>query len=101
MSSTSRVIELPAGGPDVGPYGITAGPDGALWLTLVHSGEIARLTIDGELDRYPVGSAECGPAVITAGPDRALWFTRSADHHIGRITTDGTLTAFALPEPGG
>ncbi|MFW6718593.1 virginiamycin B lyase family protein [Streptomyces sp. MAR4 CNY-716] len=36
-----------------GPYGIAAGPDGALWLTFVHSGRIARLTLDGELSEFP------------------------------------------------
>ncbi|GAA3502831.1 hypothetical protein GCM10019016_099400 [Streptomyces prasinosporus] len=48
-----------------GPYGITAGPDGALWLTLVHRGRIARLTLDGGLEEHPLDSSTCRPAVIT------------------------------------
>ncbi len=60
-----------------GPYGIAAGPDGALWLTFAHSGRIARLTLDGELDEHPdehpLESPGCRPTVITPGPDGALW----------------------------
>jgi virginiamycin B lyase len=59
--------------PQAGPYGITTGADGALWLTLIHSGEIARLTVSGEVSRYPAGPATCRPATITSGPDGALW----------------------------
>ncbi|MEV4813898.1 virginiamycin B lyase family protein [Micromonospora avicenniae] len=32
-----------------GPYAITTGPDGALWFTLVHSGQIGRLVPGGGL----------------------------------------------------
>ena len=71
------------------PSGITAGPDGALWLTFAHSGQIARLTIQGELKEYPLDSPTCRPTVVTSGPDGALWFTRFQDHQIGRITVDG------------
>lgn len=84
-----------------GPYGITAGADGALWLTLVHSGEIARLATDGTVTRHPAGPPGCGPTIITPGPDGALWFSRTQDHHIGRITTSGEVTGFALPGDGG
>lgn len=81
-----------------GPYGISAGADGALWLTLVHSGEIARMTVDGVVERYPAGSR---PTIIAAGVDEALWFTRSGDDHIGRITTGGVMSEFALPSGSG
>ena len=74
---------------DAGPYGISTGPDAALWLTLVHAGRIGRLSPGGEFDDHPLDSAGCGPSLITPGPDGALWFTRSRDHRIGRITTDG------------
>lgn len=82
-----------------GPYGIAAGPDGALWLTFAQSGRIARLTLDGELKEYRLDSPACCPMVITPGPDGALWFTRSQDHRIGRITVDGEMEAFRVPTP--
>jgi virginiamycin B lyase len=50
-----------------GPCSIVSGPDDAPWLTMVHSGEIAWLAVDGRFDRYPLDSASCGPAVITPG----------------------------------
>ena len=83
-----------------GPYALAAGPDGALWVTLVHSGSIARVTVGGDVTVYPV-APECRPSIITAGPDGALWFTRTGDDRIGRITTAGELTTFELAEGSG
>ncbi len=40
-------MEVPLGS---GPYALAAGPDGALWATLVHAGQIARVSVDGEAD---------------------------------------------------
>jgi len=90
------VQEFPVADGGAGPYGITAGADGALWITLVHSGEIARRTPGGELTTYPLGSPAGGPMVITAGPDGALWFTLNRADAIGRITVDGEVGAFPL-----
>ena len=69
-----------------GPYALAAGPDGAMWVTLVHEGAIARVGSDGAVDRFPV-AAGSRPSLITAGPDGALWFTRNGDDRIGRIST--------------
>ena len=79
-----------------GPYGIAVGPDDAIWLTLVHSGQVARLDPDGETDVFDLGAPDCRPMVITAGPEGALWFTRSGDDRIGRITVDGEHSSFAV-----
>ncbi|MEY2426476.1 MAG: virginiamycin lyase [Actinomycetota bacterium] len=82
------------------PYGITTGPDGAIWF--VENGSaagygnvsgIARLTLDGHITEYPTPSA--GPVWIAPGPDGALWFTKAGDQSIGRITTDGTISEYA------
>lgn len=93
------VSEMSIADEGAGPYGITAGPDGALWLTFAHSGRIARLTLDGELHEYPLEPPGCRPTVIAPGPDGALWFTRSQDHRIGRITVDGEIESFPVPTP--
>ncbi|TDC74726.1 virginiamycin B lyase family protein, partial [Streptomyces hainanensis] len=82
--------------PDAGPYGITFGPDGALWFTLVHAGEIGRLAPDGRVDRFPVDPAG-GPTAITTGPDGALWFTLHRANAIGRITVRGETTTYPVP----
>ncbi|AXE89588.1 Virginiamycin B lyase [Streptomyces sp. Go-475] len=75
MSDTPAVQEFAVADRDAGTYGITTGPDGALWLTFVHGGRIRRLTVDGGLTEYPLDSPSCRPAVIAPGPDGALWVT--------------------------
>ena len=80
MSAASKVSI------DGGPYSLAAGPDGAMWVTLVHGGSIARVTTGGDVTVYSVGP-QSRPSIITAGPDGAMWFTRTGDDRIGRITT--------------
>src|SRR5689334_16005534 len=53
------------------PYGITAGPDGALWFT--NSDSIGRITTDGQVTRF-TDAGIVRPYGITAGADGALWF---------------------------
>lgn len=96
---TVSIEELPVSGRDAGPYGITTGPDGALWFTMVHHGRIGRMTPGGELTSHQLDPASCGPTVIASGPDGALWFTEYQSHRIGRITTAGEIGSFALPSP--
>ena len=88
----SRIFEVAVDG---GPYALAAGSDGAMWVTLVHRGAIARVSAPGDLEVYPVAD-DCRPTIITAGPDGALWFTRAGDDRIGRISTAGQLDAFDL-----
>ena len=78
-----------------GPYALAAGPDGALWVTLVHSGEVARIEGDA-VQRFTVGEK---PQQIVAGPDGALWFTLADS--IGRLTTAGALSTYPAERPYG
>src|ERR1700710_3123365 len=80
-------------GPSAGPYALTAGPDGALWVTLVHSGQIARGHPGGDVQVHDLGAPGCRPSQITLGTDDALWFTRMGDDRIGRITADGQTSS--------
>src|SRR5438876_4943936 len=57
------------------PFGITAGPDGALWFTERSSNRIGRITTTGVITEYTIPTANSGPQAITVGPDGALWFT--------------------------
>jgi streptogramin lyase len=75
-----------------GTYGITRGPDDALWFSNYLGSSIGRITPDGVVSmysdpriRYPTG--------ITTGPDGALWFADDSGA-IGRITTEGRVTTF-------
>jgi virginiamycin B lyase len=78
---------------------ITAGPDGALWITgydqFSRIGKITRVTTTGNFTEYSISSA---PAEITTGPDGALWFTEPDGNKIGQITTTGVITEYPLPQ---
>ena len=82
-----------------GPYGIAAGPDGALWFAEIRGDAIGRMTTTGSLSLYPlppspIPPADNAPYDITSGPDGALWFTQM--FAIGRITTAGAITRFLV-----
>lgn len=101
-SFESYSIEYELGELDV--QGAALGPDGAVWLTLSEEFggpgcEIARLSADGEFERWSLPESRSGLGQIVAGPDGAMWFTEPSDHRIGRITVDGKITEFAL-RPG-
>jgi hypothetical protein len=80
------------------PFGITTGPDGALWFTesVNPGGKIGRITTSGVITEFPTPSSQ--PYGITTGPDGALWFTESLGQKIGRITTSGVITEFPLTD---
>jgi virginiamycin B lyase len=85
-------------------YGITAGPDGALWFTEPQDNKIGRITTTGELTEFPLPPLP-KPGVasyvgITMGPDGALWFANpfgNQNGEISRITTAGAVTEFPIP----
>jgi len=77
-----------------GVYGLTAGPDGALWFTEIRGNRIGRLTTSGAVTYFPLPAPHEQPYLITTGADGALWFTES--HAIGRITTAGALTRYPV-----
>ena len=58
---------------DGGPYALAAGPDRAIWVTLVHGGAVARIGGDGRPDDdvtvYPVG-ARLAAVADHRGPGR-------------------------------
>ena len=79
---------------------ITAGPDGALWITDTYNGQILRMTTTGTYAGYAL--TNLSPQNIVAGPDKALWFTAQSvgnESEIGRITTDFKLNQY--PANGG
>lgn len=78
------------------PFGITAGPDGAMWFTDYDASAIGRVSLDGKITKYDTPSAS-RPAGIVTGPDHALWFTEFLSGNIGRITTNGSITETPIP----
>lgn len=57
------------------PWGITAGPDGAMWFTSGGGGgiDVGRITTAGAITMYETGRS--GAFGITTGPDDNVWFT--------------------------
>ena len=88
------------------PYGtqgsdlldITAGPDGALWITDEYNEQIVKMTTQGQFTSYPL-SGYTAPWSICVGADKALWFTATmlgGAGAIGRITTSGHVTLYSV-----
>ena len=85
------------------PFGITTGPDGALWFTNwtyngtnYMQGSIGRISTTGVVSDFTDPSI-VEPTGITTGPDGALWFTNYGTNSIGRITTAGVISNY--PDP--
>lgn len=77
------------------PWGIAAGPDGALWFTNDGNNSIGRISTAGKIITYT--DPDIGrPEGITAGPDGALWFANYYGDSIGRITTAGKITTYPV-----
>jgi virginiamycin B lyase len=85
------------------PFGICAGPDGALWFTERNNSGVARITTAGTVTQYSISSTSCGtpppnnargatPLGIAAGPDGHLWVTdRGSPSSIIVMSTAGTV----------
>jgi virginiamycin B lyase len=77
------------------PWGIAAGPDGALWFTQ-GADVIGRITTAGVITEFALPTADSSPTGIAVGPDGALWFTQTYGQRIGRITTGAPAP---VPDP--
>jgi hypothetical protein len=95
--ASAAIAEFAVLTPSSTPFGITAGPDGALWFTEPAGNKIGRITPAGAITEFAIPTASSSPGRITAGPDGALWFTEGNGNQIGRITPAGAITEFAVP----
>src|SRR6476619_6596262 len=84
-----------------GPVGITAGPDGNLWVAAEHGpGYIEKVTPAGQFTEFTGGvtpgfTANIGPERIVTGPDGNLWFVQyKSPGAVARITPSGTVNEF-------
>jgi len=71
------------------PWGITSGPDHAMWFSEALANKIGRIATTGAVTEYAIPTVGGGPQGITTGADGALWFTEFSANQIGRITTAG------------
>jgi virginiamycin B lyase len=67
------VRTYPLGAEGAGPYGIAAGPDGAMWFAETHADRVGRITASGTIQEHALPSPSSEPHGITVGPDGALW----------------------------
>jgi streptogramin lyase len=79
--------------------GITAGPDGNIWVT--EDGKIAQFVLDAKpvnsnVNQFAVSSG-AETSQIATGHDGNLYFTETSANKIGRITPAGVVTEFAVP----
>jgi len=82
--SADTIVEFRLPTANSQPSGITAGPDGNIWICETSANKITKMTPDGSsFTEYPL-AANSGPVVITAGPDNNLWFTEGAANEIGK-----------------
>ena len=104
LCAAQNIQSLPA---PFSAFGVTAGPDGALWLTPNVSSpnySVGRMTTAGVFTQFspPGGYFPGGP--IATGSDGALWlqiFTANntaSDTAIARMTTSGISTVYAFAE---
>jgi streptogramin lyase len=86
--------DSPAPGVGFLPAGITAGPDGNMWVS--NFAEILRVSPAGQVRRFPVDAYAIANS-ITAGADGNLWFVDSIGpfaarrQGLCRITPDGAI----------
>ena len=95
------ITEVPVADADAGPYGITAGPDGALWLTLAHGGRSCVSARTASCASTPWTRPPAARRSSRPGPTARCGSPGSKDHRIGRITTRRRRGSFAVPTPDG
>lgn len=83
LSGNITEFPLPSGGSE--PFGITAGPDNALWFTEYGGNKIGRITTAGAITEFPTPTANSTPFGITVGPDNAIWFAENVGNNIGKL----------------
>jgi len=72
-------------------YGITKGPDGAVWFGESRKAKIGRVAPDGSITEFPTAGGS-PPYQLATGPDGNIWFVDGGS--IGRMTLAGQVTYF-------
>ncbi|HZU36463.1 MAG TPA: hypothetical protein VFA18_11170 [Gemmataceae bacterium] len=80
---------------DSQPWGIAAGPDGALWFTEQAGNLLGRITTKGALVEYPIATVNSQPTGIITGPDHNLWWTEAPGGKLGQLNATIVVTPAA------
>ncbi len=81
----------------VDPFGITLGPDGAVWFAEFQGNAIGRVGYNGATSHVTGLTAGGGPRYATGGPGATVWFTEDTGNRVGRIS--GIPLPSANPPP--
>src|SRR5690554_569176 len=84
--------------PSIGPHDVAPAPDGRVWFTGQHSGDMGLLDpATGEITRFDL-PAPSAPHGVIVGPDGHAWITDSGANAIVRIDpASGEITSYPLP----
>lgn len=83
-----------------GASGITAGPDGHMWVVM--QGGVARIAPDGSMTAYPIASSSYFGLYgsIVLGPDGQFWIADGGTARIIHLDPDtGNSVSYPLPDP--
>ncbi len=93
------VTEFPSPTAASDPFGITVGPDGALWFAQAVGNSIGRATTAPIFTELSGLTAAARPEYISPGPGNTLWFTEKDGNRIGRISGIDVPTPPGTPPP--
>jgi virginiamycin B lyase len=93
ITTAGGSTEFPVPTANSTPFGITMGPDGALWFTEnVRAGKVGRITTAGTVtNEFPITTGFSKPSFITAGPDGNMWFTERVANNVAKIGAAAAL----------
>lgn len=93
-----EIVEFPVPG-GTHPHDVAPAPDGSVWYTAQHMGELGRLDPDsGETHHIPLGPGS-SPHGVIVGPDGAAWITDSGLNAIVRVDPETEeVQVYTLPE---
>ena len=69
----------------VDPFGITIGPDGAVWFAEFQADAVGRVDSAGNTTHVTGLTTGAGPRYVTGGPGDTLWFTEDNGNRVGRV----------------
>ena len=83
-----------------GPYGMTVGPDGNIWLTDVGTDTVNSFNPSNGVGVFNLFISGSSLIDIVTGTDGAMWVTDANLEGVDRVTTTNTLTQYPLPSGG-
>jgi hypothetical protein len=69
----------------VDPFGLTLGPDDAVWFAEFQANAVGRVDAAGNTSHVTGMSAGAGPRYVATGPGNTVWFTEETGNRVGRV----------------